>query len=116
LPAIGVSTAEAFGWLDRRDGSRRPGRRRARQDEEGINDLEAVVSGRYPAIAALVESLRACGASPAAMSGSGSAVFGLFPSRSAAVRAAKVAASRCAARLLVTRTIDRATYRRLACK
>jgi 4-diphosphocytidyl-2-C-methyl-D-erythritol kinase len=119
VPPAGVSTAEAFGWFDSLHGSRlraRDRRRQAGRDEEGINDLEVVVSRRHREIAALVDSLRACGASPAAMSGSGSAVFGLFHSRSAALRAAKAVSARRAARVFVTRTIDRATYQRLACK
>ena len=118
IPPVGVSTAEAFGWFDRLHGSRprtRPGRRQTSRDEEGINDLEVVVSRRDREVPALIDVLRACGASQAGMSGSGSAVFGLFPSRSAAGRAAKRVSTRHSARLLVTRTIDRATYRRLAC-
>lgn len=43
------------------------------------NDFEASVGGRLPEIAAIKEALLAQGAVYAAMSGSGSAVFGIFP-------------------------------------
>ncbi len=45
-----------------------------------VNDFESVVFRRYPLIAALKERLQALGAQPALMSGSGSAVFGVFES------------------------------------
>jgi 4-diphosphocytidyl-2-C-methyl-D-erythritol kinase len=53
-----------------------------------VNDLERVVLPAFPAVAALKERLRAAGATAAVMSGSGSAVLGAFPSRSAAEAAA----------------------------
>ncbi len=43
-----------------------------------VNDFESVVFQRYPLIADLKERLQALGAQPALMSGSGSAVFGVF--------------------------------------
>jgi 4-diphosphocytidyl-2-C-methyl-D-erythritol kinase len=51
------------------------------------NDLEASVVSRRPAVAGLLERLRAQGAIAAAMTGSGSAVFGLFLDEAAASRA-----------------------------
>lgn len=45
-----------------------------------VNDFESVVFQRYPLIAALKKRLQALGAQPALMSGSGSAVFGVFES------------------------------------
>jgi 4-diphosphocytidyl-2C-methyl-D-erythritol kinase len=42
------------------------------------NDFEPVVAARHPEIAGLLGALRTAGASPAMMSGSGSAVFGVF--------------------------------------
>jgi 4-diphosphocytidyl-2C-methyl-D-erythritol kinase len=47
------------------------------------------------------------------MSGTGSAVFGLFSSRQAAVRASNRLAS-AARRTLITRTLSRKTYQTLA--
>jgi 4-diphosphocytidyl-2-C-methyl-D-erythritol kinase len=46
-----------------------------------VNDLETVTLARYPRIKFLKEKLNAEGAAGALMSGSGSAVFGLFDSR-----------------------------------
>ena len=51
------------------------------------NDLEASVTARQPAVAALRDRLSAEGALAAAMTGSGAAVFGLFASEEAASRA-----------------------------
>jgi len=79
------------------------------------NDLQTVVAKRYPEIARLVRALSRAGATDAAMTGAGSAVFGLFSSRAAAL-AAVAAASRPARRLLITRTLDRATCQMLAAK
>jgi len=44
------------------------------------NDFEDIVCGAYPAIAAARDRLKVCGAVYAAMTGSGSCVFGLFSS------------------------------------
>ena len=52
--------------------------------ESMVNDFESVVFQRYPAIADLKRRLRASGARHALMSGSGSAVFGVFKSYQAA--------------------------------
>jgi 4-diphosphocytidyl-2-C-methyl-D-erythritol kinase len=52
-----------------------------------VNDLEAVTLARYPRINSLKEKLIDAGAAGALMSGSGSAVFGLFDSRGNAARA-----------------------------
>lgn len=81
-----VSTKEAYGGL-RRDlfGTRRPDLREAveRPIEEWrgliVNDFEASVFPAHPAIAALKEDMYARGALYASMTGSGAAVFGIFP-------------------------------------
>jgi len=49
-----------------------------------INDLETVTMGRYPRIGILKEELARQGAVGTLMSGSGSSVFGIFPSRRSA--------------------------------
>jgi 4-diphosphocytidyl-2-C-methyl-D-erythritol kinase len=54
----------------------------------GRNDLEAVVEPRHPAVAAIRRQLADAGAELARMSGSGSAVFGLFSAELTARRAA----------------------------
>jgi len=121
-PPFGVSTAEAYGWYDedrasgQRDENREfqqlpvPWPTRAAQM---INDLEPPVMRRHPEIGAIKQQLRELGATAAAMSGSGSAVFGLFRSRGAAERAVKPL-SRNGARALVTRTLNRAEHERRA--
>ena len=47
----------------------------------GQNDFETVVFRRHPALKSIKQGLLKLGARPALMSGSGSAVFGLFPER-----------------------------------
>jgi 4-diphosphocytidyl-2-C-methyl-D-erythritol kinase len=118
LPDFGVSTAEAYRWFaDTRRasgaGAGAGGESSAGNGalpawwpypaEETTNDLEPPVVARYPDIGAIKRQLLGAGAAYAAMSGSGSAVFGLFSSQAAAERAAR----RCARegwRPLVTRT------------
>jgi 4-diphosphocytidyl-2-C-methyl-D-erythritol kinase len=100
-PAFGVSTKDAFEWWDDSVGRASP----------GANDLEPVVSARHPEIARLVADLRRAGAREAAMSGSGSAVFGLFATERAATTAARTVASP-EVPTLTTRTLNRAEYQR----
>ncbi len=54
------------------------------------NDLEKVTLVRYPEVAAARKALMHCGAEAAGMSGSGSAVFGFFPSGAAACKAGRI--------------------------
>jgi 4-diphosphocytidyl-2-C-methyl-D-erythritol kinase len=111
-PAFGVSTKDAYTWLDEdRAMGRRP---RAASIPDAFsrmwppgelgNDLEPPVRRRHPAIGRLVRALMRKGAVYAAMSGSGSAVFGLFPSEGGA-RAAARALQTPACRTFVTRTL-----------
>ena len=89
-PPFGVSTAEAYSWYDD-DRTRRDSRRRAScrccpvpwptRAAQMINDLEPPVVRRHPEITGLKTALREAGAVASAMSGSGSAVFGLFRSQ-----------------------------------
>jgi len=106
IPPFGVSTKEAFAWWDR-DGARRLQKRRL------TNDLQAVVAKRHPAIGRLVRALERAGASHAAMTGAGSAVFGLFSTRTGAQRGASLVSTR-GSRTIITRTVDRATCQALA--
>ena len=96
-PPYGVSTAEAYAWYDE---DRAAGWREPREPQmlpvpwptraaQMINDLEPPVVRRHPEIGTLKSALREAGAVAAAMTGSGSAVFGLFRTQSAAVRAVK---------------------------
>jgi 4-diphosphocytidyl-2-C-methyl-D-erythritol kinase len=120
-PPFGVSTAEAYAWYD---DDRAAGLKEARELQllpvpwptraaQMINDLEPPVVRRHPEITGLKNALREAGAVAAAMSGSGSAVFGLFRGRAAAMRAVKPL-SRGGNRALLTRTITRADYERRA--
>ena len=117
LPDFGVSTKEAFGWWDARQMRAKDtkGGTNTKDTNELRNDLEPVVAAQYPEIARCVRALRKAGASHAAMTGSGSTVFGLFRSHAAASDAACALESR-ARRTLVTRTLNRQQYQRLASK
>jgi len=122
VPPFGVSTPDAYRWWDRyvRDTGRSRTRdvpamypARTRHVPEAQNDLQAPVVARHPDIGRIVRALTRAGASCAAMSGSGSAVFGLFPTRTAAADAARALGSRLG-RTVLTRTLSRGEYRRLA--
>ena len=111
LPSFGVSTKDAYAWWDEEGGANkvRP---------TSVNDLQAPVAAHHPEIARIVDELRKAGAFYAAMSGSGSAVFGLFNRRPLAERAArtflKTRSMSAGPRVLLTRTVNRAAYQRLA--
>jgi 4-diphosphocytidyl-2-C-methyl-D-erythritol kinase len=114
LPHFGVSTKDAFAWFDTWASTSRVGADpRVRPSHELANDLEAPVVARHPEIGRIISALERRGATQAAMSGTGSAVFGLFTARSAAILAAKRLAS-ASRRTLVTRTLNHQTYQRLA--
>jgi 4-diphosphocytidyl-2-C-methyl-D-erythritol kinase len=70
------------------------------------NDLEKPVARRRPEIRAATRMLGGAGALTAAMTGSGSAVFGLFTRRASAIGAAR-RVRRDGWTVLVTRTLDR---------
>jgi 4-diphosphocytidyl-2-C-methyl-D-erythritol kinase len=78
-----------------------------------INDLEPPVIRRHPEIGTLKAQLKEAGAVAAAMSGSGSAVFGLFRSRAAAERVVR-SLSKNGAKGTVTRTLNRGDHERRA--
>lgn len=123
-PDFGVSTADAYAWFDAAHGAsavatRRPPAQSSRASAagpfgDGGNDLQAPVAARHPAIRRLIRALTIHGASWAAMSGSGSACFGLFATKGEAVAAAAavapVASSRC--RSCVTRAVTAAEFAR----
>ena len=98
-PSFGVSTAAAYGWLD---ADRKAGLpdvdRPVPEVDVGwpcgpirlVNDLEAPVSRRHPMIAQMVEACRREGALAAGLTGSGSAVFGLYREATAPKAAARL--------------------------
>jgi 4-diphosphocytidyl-2-C-methyl-D-erythritol kinase len=102
MPSFHVATKDAYGWLAHDRGAYDARSAVLEPTEldtwEGIaaiavNEFEAVVSRRHPEITACVDALRAAGALPAMMSGSGSAVFGVFADAESA-RTAAVALGR----------------------
>ena len=118
-PPFGVSTAEAYAWYD---DDRTAGLKEPRELQilpvpwptraaQMINDLEPPVVRRHPEITAIKVSLREAGAVASAMSGSGSAVFGLFRGRAAAARCIRPL-SKSGNRAILTRTLTRAEYER----
>jgi 4-diphosphocytidyl-2-C-methyl-D-erythritol kinase len=120
-PAYGVSTAEAYTWYDE---DRAAGLKEPRELQvlpvpwpsraaQMINDLEPPVVRRHPELADYKVQLREGGAVASAMTGSGSAVFGLFRTRPAAAKMLRPLA-RTGARTLLTRTLTRAEYERRA--
>lgn len=117
-PSFGVATADAYRWLDEdraASGQRgsKVGETPSRDLDIGwrvgpialVNDLQDPVARRHAEITEIVSALARAGARAAAMTGSGSAVFGLF---------AEAQAPRAARRLqrpdwlvLVSRTLAR---------
>jgi 4-diphosphocytidyl-2-C-methyl-D-erythritol kinase len=117
-PRFGVATLEAFRWYDENPRARL--RETARKPLPGgwpawtanlKNDLEPAVIAHHPTIGRIKEALLDAGAVFAAMSGSGSTVFGLFERHDAATRTARDLA-RPGWQVLATRTISRADYGR----
>jgi len=115
-PSFGVPTADAYLWFDE-DGAAAPPDVSAatRRGEVDLgwpsgpivlhNDLEAPVARRHPGITQMVQACLSEGALAAAMTGSGSAVYGLF-TEAGATRAAK-RLKRPEWLVLLTRTLSR---------
>lgn len=96
VPPFGIPTADAYEWLD-------GWRARAPVPPEArylpgtwlgrviplVNELEQPVIEHHPVIGTLIGQLTRLGAAMAAMSGSGSTVFGVFTAARAATRAAR---------------------------
>lgn len=88
IPPIHVSTREAYGWLERESGEAPeppgiPGDAFASWDNaarHAENDFSEAVAVRHPVIRRIRESLLERGAKIAMLTGSGSAVFGIFDS------------------------------------
>jgi 4-diphosphocytidyl-2-C-methyl-D-erythritol kinase len=90
LPPFSVATSDAYAWLDADRTHERDGHtvnadalRTAAQNWDALetvatNDLQRVVASRFPQIDMYCDILRARDARLALMSGSGSAVFGVF--------------------------------------
>jgi len=120
-PGFGVSTVEAYRWYDedaRRRPRRRPGGQRATPPGWPAwatslgNDLEPPVVRHHPTIGRIKQALLEAGAVTAMMSGSGSAVFGLFERPDAARRTARDLA-RPGWTVVASRTVGRREYERM---
>lgn len=103
-PRASVSTPAAYGWWDERGApalqafaartARITAAVRAAKSVRNVaalvhNDLEPCVVERHPVVGAVIGRLKESGALAAAMSGSGSAVFGLFAGDKPAAAAAR---------------------------
>lgn len=122
VPGFGVSTSEAYGWYDAERDLARGAFAREPQHVPGpwpsrsaqmINDLEVPIARHHPEIDQMKAALRRAGAAAAAMSGSGSAVFGLFQKRRDAVAAVdRLAGS--GWQVLLTESLGRGEHARLS--
>ncbi|HZI80729.1 MAG TPA: 4-(cytidine 5'-diphospho)-2-C-methyl-D-erythritol kinase [Vicinamibacterales bacterium] len=119
IPGFGVSSADAYNWYDEerdlgigpaREPQHVPGPWPSRAAQM-INDLEAPIARHHPEIDQMKLALRRAGALAAAMSGSGSTVFGLFQRRKDAVTAV-TRLSGAGWRVLLTESLDRGAYTR----
>ena len=117
VPPFGVATADAYEWLDQRRArtSAEPENRYLPDTWLGkivplVNDLEPPVNERHPVIGALVERMTKMCAAMAAMSGSGSTVFGIFTTAGAADRALR-AFHKTGANAVMARMAVRKTFR-----
>ncbi len=121
IPPQRILTAEAYrGLAQRRAGARRNGIVARRFSAGELlewrevaalagNDFEAVACGEIPAVQAALDTLRSSGAECAQLTGSGSAVFGVFEDRETAAGAqAALQAALPALTVLLTRTLSRA--------
>jgi 4-diphosphocytidyl-2-C-methyl-D-erythritol kinase len=116
VPSFGISTGDAYRWLDEDRasvGSPRPGVDSADCLDLGwptgpvpvVNDLQASVIRRQTGISEALRALDATGARASAISGSGSAAFGVFPAGAIARAARRL--QRSDWQVIVTRTLSR---------
>jgi 4-diphosphocytidyl-2-C-methyl-D-erythritol kinase len=101
FPPFGIATKDAYAWWDEEREKRDRVPFLASTSKKGtrplfaslpaplVNDLEAPVIARYPVIGKLMDRLCEEGAAQAAMSGSGSTVFGVFTGERRARAAAR---------------------------
>jgi 4-diphosphocytidyl-2-C-methyl-D-erythritol kinase len=86
-PTVAIPTVEAYRWLDEAAAFSRPEDVQRRQPHDwsdvapnAANDFEPVLFARYPQLAEYKEALIGSGAMFALLSGSGSALFGIYSS------------------------------------
>ena len=112
-PGFQIATAEAYSWLTVPDKSNSIEGFRAEYDPDSEiaelkNDFEAEVFARRPQLKGIRDELLRLGAFRAALSGSGSVVFGQFNSEGLAKEA--VQTLRVSYRVRVARPLTRAEY------
>lgn len=101
VPPVHVPTAEAYALVEPRDGDRPDlgavvrSNDLARWQRELVNDFQAPVEAAYPDVREARLALVGAGAGYASLSGSGSAVYGVFEAGAAAGDAARALASSC---------------------
>ena len=120
VPGFGVASVDAYNWYDAeretghgsmvREAQYVPGPWPSRAAQM-INDLEAPIARHHPEIEQMKTALRRAGALAAAMSGSGSTVFGLFQKRKDAVLAVE-RLSGSGWRVILTESLGRGEYSR----
>ena len=113
-PSFGVSTADAYRWLDedRAASATEPAREQSLRAGWAAgalrvtNDLQDPVARRHPVLTVAIDACRREGALVAGMTGSGSAVFGVFTEAGAARAARRL--RRPEWLVILTRTLSRA--------
>jgi 4-diphosphocytidyl-2-C-methyl-D-erythritol kinase len=117
LPGFGVSSRDAYAWYDSERELARAGAREPQyvpgpwpsRAAQMVNDLEGPIARHHPEIDQMKAALRRAGALAAAMTGSGSAVFGLFQKRAdAGVAVERLSAS--GWRVVMTESLGRDEY------
>jgi 4-diphosphocytidyl-2-C-methyl-D-erythritol kinase len=126
VPGVGVATADAYRWLDQdRAAGEASGHRKFQNEAVGDtvpvgwpagplvlgNDLQPSVVARTAIVGQAIEACRQAGALGASMTGSGSAVFGLFSRGAGRTRARTL--RRPEWTVIVTRTVTRRATARL---
>ena len=116
-PDVMINTKEAYSWLTLPDKSNSiegfcAASGSGCEADVWTNDFEAPVFQRYPQLARIKDELLQAGAYRAALSGSGSAIFGQFQMVSEAARAGSLLGSRLgrAFRMKVTKPLPRWEY------
>lgn len=114
---VRIATADAYRWLSARltNPSQEPKlrvsctRSWSQRSISLVNDFEPVIFERFAVLRELKNRLLQAGAAGAALAGSGSAVFGIFPDPAHARRAARGFSGQ---RVWIARTLTRGEYRR----
>ncbi len=115
VPPFGMATPDVYRDLGARPLPDAPPAAPPAGELPERNDLEATAERLRPELRIFRALLLSAGAVSARLSGSGSALFGVFPSDDAARRAAAALDGRDGARAVVTRTVSRAEWNRRAC-